>query len=144
MIKLSTAIVALFAAHAVSAQSLSTTTASYALGTFGCPAAPVKHKFDDTTELGQALNLCEEHKHGTWQSMTLTSGVELYTLPDGTDSPEPSWAYDQGWEKCSVVYEKWYRTEAAKRERREAEEARIKAKRDYDFIGKVAKEVADK
>jgi hypothetical protein len=70
-------------------------------------------RYDASTELGKAMNICAEHRHR----------ATLHGVNNRID-------YDDGWEACNAVHSRWEKTEEAKR----------KEPQEKEFIQRVGKQ----
>jgi hypothetical protein len=59
----------------------------------------VRQQYDDSTDVGKAMNICAMHRHAV-PSDGVTGGVVI--------------EYDNAWESCNVIHEKWEKSDEAK------------------------------
>lgn len=65
-----------------------------------------KRKFDESTEIGRAMAICQEHRH-----------FVPSTHPHGKVDIE----YDAGWESCDAIHVEWLKGEEAARDKAKAD-----------------------
>lgn len=68
-------------------------------------------RYDDTTPLGHAMNLCGPHRHNAGGNQPKDGGVNV--------------KYDDGWESCNAVHQKWIDSGVADKAKDDADKAVI-------------------